>query len=190
CGGLRTRLLAVRDGSECRVEGTYPAEIQPLVNDLNLLLDHREKAVQRALAKAGDLAHGLKTPLTILAQEADRAEAEGHKEVASVIYQQVERMRRQVDYHLVHARAAGSGTTMGIHSPVLASAEGLARTLLRIYAGRGLDIKVDVLPEHSIRGQREDLDEMLGNLLDNACKWAKSSVTLQSFKEDDDIVIL
>jgi signal transduction histidine kinase len=189
-GRLRARLLAVRDGRERRVEGTYPGEVQPLVNDLNSLLDHREKTVQRALAKAGDLAHGLKTPLTILSQEADRAEAEGHKEVASVIHQQVERMRRQVDYHLAHARAAGSGTTLGVHCAVLASAEGLARTLLRIYAGRGLDIKVDVLPEHSLRGQREDLDEMLGNLLDNACKWAKSTVTLQSLDEDDDIVIL
>src|SRR5262249_8493183 len=143
-----------------------------------------------ALAKAGDLAHGLKTPLTILSQEADRAEAEGNKEVASVIHQQVERMRRQVDYHLVHARAAGSGTTLGLHCPVLPSAEGLARTLLRIYAGRGLDVKVSVSPEHSIRGQREDLDEMLGNLLDNACKWAKSTVTLQSLAEKSDIVIL
>jgi len=189
-GRLRTRLLAVRDGTELRVEGTYPAEIQPLVNDLNSLIDHRERAVQRALAKAGDLAHGLKTPLTILSQEADRVEAEGNKEVASVIHQQVERMRRQVDYHLAHARAAGSGTTLGIHCPVLASAEGLARTLLRIYAGRGLDIRVDVLLEHSIRGQREDLDEMLGNLLDNACKWAKSTVTLRSLEEDDYIVIL
>src|SRR5262249_18324872 len=128
--------------------------------------------------------------LTILSQEADRVEAEGNKEVASVIHQQVERMRRQVDYHLAHARAAGSGTTLGIHCPVLASAEGLARTLLRIYAGRGLDIRVDVLLEHSIRGQREDLDEMLGNLLDNACKWAKSTVTLRSLEEDDYIVIL
>src|SRR5215471_19928098 len=81
-GRLRDRLLAVSDGRESRVEGTYPAEIQPLVNDLNSLLDHREKAVQRALAKAGDLAHGLKTPLTILAQEADRTEGEGHQEVA------------------------------------------------------------------------------------------------------------
>jgi signal transduction histidine kinase len=188
-GQLRTRLSAVRDGHERRIDGAYPAEVQPLVNDLNALLEHREKAVQRALAKAGDLAHGLKTPLAVLAQEADRADAEGQHEVAATIHQQIERMRRQVDYHLAHARAASSGRTLGVHCLVLVSVEGLSRTLLRIYAARGLDIKVDVSPEHSIRGQREDLDEMLGNLLDNACKWARSAVSVQSFRENDCIVI-
>jgi len=189
-GQLRTRLSEVREGHERRIDGTYPAEVQPLVNDLNSLLEHREKAVQRALAKAGDLAHGLKTPLAVLAQEADRVDAEGQHEAAATIHQQIERMRRQVDYHLAHARAATSGETPGAHCAVLVSAEGLSRTLLRIYAARGLDIKVTVSPEHSIRGQREDLDEMLGNLLDNACKWARSVVSVQSFQENGSIVIL
>jgi signal transduction histidine kinase len=189
-GRLRARLSAVRDGQERRIDGVYPAEVQPLVNDLNSLLEHREKVVRRALAKAGDLAHGLKTPLAVLAQEADRAEAEGQHEVAAMIHQQVERMRRQVDYHLAHARAANSGETPGVHCVVLVSAEGLARTLLRIYAARGLDIKVEVSPEHSIRGQREDLDELLGNLMDNACKWARSAVRVQSSRENGSIVIL
>src|SRR6266404_2810970 len=189
-GQLRTRLSAVRGGHERRIQGTYPAEVQPLVNDLNSLLEHREKAVQRALAKAGDLAHGLKTPLAVLAQEADRADTEGQHEVAAMIHEQIERMRRQVDYHLAHARAVSSGGTLGAHCAVLVSAEGLSRTLLRIFAVRGLDIAVDVSPNHSIRGQREDLDEMLGNLLDNACKWAKSAVSVQSFRENDSIAIL
>lgn len=187
---LRKRLSAVHGGFERRIDGSYPMEVQPLVNDLNSLLEQREKAVQRALAKAGDLAHGLKTPLAVLAQEADRAEAEGHHEVADTIHQQVERMRRQIDYHLARTRAATSGETPGAHCAVLLSAEGLARTLLRIYAARGLDIKLDVSPEHSIRGRREDLDEMLGNLMDNACKWAKSAVSVQSLQEGDSIIIL
>src|SRR2546423_577135 len=189
-GQLRTRLSEVRQGHERRIDGTYPAEVQQLVNDLNFLLEHREKAVQRALSKAGDLAHGLKTPLAVLAQEADRADAEGQHEAAATIHQQVERMRRQVDYHLAHARAVTSGETPGVHCAVLVSAEGLSRTLLRIYAARGLDIEVKVSPEHTIRGRREDLDEMLGNLLDNACKWAKSSVSVQSLRENDSIVIV
>jgi hypothetical protein len=91
---LRRRLGAVRDGSAARVDGEYPTEVQPLVNDLNALLEHREKVVNRALATAGDLAHGLKTPLAILAQELDGGAAA----------QQVERMRRQIDYHLARAR--------------------------------------------------------------------------------------
>jgi signal transduction histidine kinase len=187
---LRARLSAVRAGDERRIEGAYPAEVQPLVNELNLLLAQREKAVQRALAKAGDLAHGLKTPLSVLAQEADQVEAEGHGEAATTIHQQVERMRRQIDYHLVRARAAHSGETPGAHCAVLESAEGLSRTLLRIYAARGLDIEVDVDAQHSIRGQREDLDEMLGNLLDNACKWARCAVRVQSIRENNNIVLL
>lgn len=186
---LRARLSAVREGADHRVEGTYPTEVQPLVNDLNALLDHREEAVRRALAKAGDLAHGLKTPLAVLSQEADRAEAAGQHEVAAAISQQVERMRRQIDYHLAHARAAGSGAAPGARCSVATSAQGLSRTLLQLNAGRGLTIDVDVPAEHCVRGQREDLDEMLGNLLDNACKWAKSRVTVRSTKLDVAIVI-
>jgi signal transduction histidine kinase len=186
---LRRQLSGLRDGSGRRIEGTYPTEVQPLVNDLNSLLEHRERIVRRALAKAGDLAHGLKTPLAVLAQEADRSEAAGQHETASTISLQVDRMRRQVDYHLAQARASTPGEVPGARCPVLASVEGLTRTLSRIYAGRGLAIEVDVLPGHSIRGQREDLEEMLGNLLDNACKWAKSRVRIQSVEENGAVVL-
>jgi signal transduction histidine kinase len=188
-GRLRRQLLALRDGSAGRVEGTYPTEVQPLVNDLNALLENRERAIQRALSKAGDLAHGLKTPLAVLAQEADRVEAAGQTEAASTISGQVERMRRQVDYHLAQARAATPGNVPGARCSVLPAVEGLIRTMLRIYAGRGLEIDVDVPPEHSIRGQFEDLEEMLGNLLDNACKWAKSGVKIGSIQENGTVVL-
>jgi signal transduction histidine kinase len=188
-GRLRRQLSGVRDGTGRRVEGAYPIEVQPLVNDLNSLLEHRERTVRRALAKAGDLAHGLKTPLAVLTQEADRAKAAGQHEMASTISLQVEKMRRQIEFHLAHARAAGSGDGPGARCPVLPSVEGLTRTLLRIYAARSLAIQVDVSPEHFIRGQQEDLEEMLGNLLDNACKWAKSRVKIQSLQEDGAVVM-
>lgn len=177
---LRARLSAVREGRERRIEGSYPNEVQPLVNDLNALLDDRERMVTRALAKAGDLAHGLKTPLAVLAHEASCAEAAGHVDLAAALGAQVDRMSRQVAYHLAHARAAVSGATPGARCAVIASADGLARTLLRLHADRGLTIDVEVSPDHSIKGRREDLDEMLGNLLDNACKWARSRVTISS----------
>jgi len=188
-GRLRSHLSGLRDGSVRRIEGTYPTEVQPLVNDLNSLLEHRERVVCRALAKAGDLAHGLKNPLAVLAQEADHADAAGQHEMAASIGLQVERMRRQIEYHLAHARAATSGDVPGARCPVLPAVEGLARTLLRIYADRGLAIDVDVSLSHSIRGQQEDLEEMLGNLLDNACKWAKSRIKIQSAQEDGVIVL-
>jgi signal transduction histidine kinase len=175
---LRSRLSQVHEGRERQVEGRYPTEVQPLVNDLNALLDHREQAVKRALAKAGDLAHGLKTPLAVISQEADRVRESGEADLAAAIQQQVDRMRRQMEYHLAHARAAASGATPGARCSVAESAQGLARTLRRLYDGRGLTIVVSVSPDLFVRCQREDLDEMLGNLLDNACKWAKSEVTL------------
>jgi signal transduction histidine kinase len=189
-GRLRRQLSGLRDGSRDRIEGTYPAEVQPLVNDLNSLLEHRERIVRRALAKAGDLAHGLKTPLAVLAQEAEQFEAAGQHETASAINVQVDRMRRQVDYHLTQARATTPGNAPGARCPVLVSVEGLTRTLEKIYAARGLAMEVNVSSAHFVRGQREDLEEMLGNLLDNACKWAKSNVKVQSVQENGAVVLI
>jgi len=186
---LRERLGAVRDGRVRRVEGTYPTEVQPLVDDLNGLLELRDQAVKRAIAKAGDLAHALKTPLAVLAHEAEVADRAGQTELAGVMRQQVERMQRQMDYHLAHARAAASGAAPGARCAVLAYAEGLARTLLRLHAGRGLTIDVAVDPAHAVRAGREDLDEMLGNLLDNACKWARSRVAVTSASTGSAIIV-
>jgi signal transduction histidine kinase len=177
---LRLRLSAVRSGSENRIEGSYPTEVQPLVNDLNLLLENREQMVARAMATAGDLAHGLKTPLAVLAQEGERASAVGHEELAATIRQQVDRMRRQIDYHLARARVIASGNPTGMRAEVAGSVESLVRTLSRLHAERGLLIHSQAERDQFVRVAREDLDEMLGNLLDNACKWAASSVAVSS----------
>lgn len=180
---LHGRVSDVRDGRERRVAGEYPSEVQPLVNDLNALLEHRERLVDRAQAKAGDLAHGLKTPLALLAQEAERAAAAGQTELAASIEQQVGRMQRQIDYHLAQARAAASGSSVGAHTELRPSVEGIARTLERLHGDRGIDIRIEVDPAHAARVERQDLDEMLGNLLENACNWARSQVSVVSFQE-------
>jgi signal transduction histidine kinase len=186
---LRERLAAVHQGKDRRVGGRYPSEVQPLVDDLNALLEHRDQMVRRAIAKAGDLAHTLKTPLAVLAHEADVAEKAGQEELAVVMRQQIERMRRHADYHLAHARAAASGAAPGAFCSVRASVEGLARTLLRLHAERGLEIQVDVDAVHTVRVEREDLDEMLGNILDNACKWARSKVLVACAVEGSTVVV-
>jgi signal transduction histidine kinase len=154
--------------------------VQPLVDDLNALLAERDQRVQRALAKAGDLAHGLKTPLAVLARDAERAEASGDHDLAASMTAQVERMRRQIDYHLAHARAAAAGTGPGTRTLVAASVDGLIRTLERLHADRSMALRSAVAPAHAVRCRREDLDEMLGNLLDNACKWGRSRVEVES----------
>jgi signal transduction histidine kinase len=177
---LRSRLAALREERERRVAGEYPSEVQPLVDDLNALLEDREQRVSRALAKAGDLAHGLKTPLAVLSQEAEGAAREGHRELAETLLHQIDRMRRRVDHHLAHARAAASRATPEARSRVKDSAEGLIRTLLRLHAERSIGVHVEVPAHHEARVHPGDLDEMLGNVLDNACKWARGRVSLSS----------
>jgi signal transduction histidine kinase len=186
---LRDRLTVVHKGIAARVGGSYPAEVQPLVDDLNALIEERERRVARAVAKAGDLAHGLKTPLAVLAHEAQQARAAGHEQLAAEIDRQIDLMRRQIDYHLAHARSAASAVSPAARASVAASAEGLVRALQRLHAERDLSIEIDAPASHAFRGQREDLDEMLGNLLDNACKWASARVRLTCLKEGEQIVI-
>lgn len=127
----------------------------------------------------------MKTPLAVLVQEAEQAGSAGHHDLAATLRRQLERMQRQIDYHLARARATVSARAApGLRCSILPSVEGLVRTMRRLHAERELTIDIDVSPAHEIRGRREDLDEMLGNLLDNACKWARSRVAISSALED------
>jgi signal transduction histidine kinase len=186
---LQQRLAAVRTGETRRVEGAYPGEVQPLVDDLNALLEDREKAVKRAVATAGDLAHGLKTPLALLAQEADRAGAAGNRELAESLAQLAERMSRQVNYHLARARAAASGASGAAPCRVAECADALARTLSKLYATRSINVTSTMARDLCVRVQREDLDEILGNLLDNAFKWARSTVILEASRTGSTVTL-
>jgi signal transduction histidine kinase len=162
--------------------------VQPVVAELNALLDMQEARVRRALAKAGDLAHGLKTPLAILGQESERLEKARQADTALVVRQQVDRMRRHVDYHLAQARAAASGATLGVSTSVRSSVERLARTLAHLYAEKHVAIDHNIAADACVKVHSEDLDEMLGNLLDNACKWA-SHIDVKSTRQGDRYVI-
>jgi signal transduction histidine kinase len=186
---LRDRLADVRQGRSNRLEGEYPDEVAPLVDDLNGLLDDRERRVARAAARAGDLAHGLKTPLAILAQEIARAEAAGQSDLAGSIRQQVTRMRRHIDSHLAQARATAGGASATARTNVADAVAGLVRTMERLYAERALSIQVDVSSDCVVRVPMEDLEEMIGNLLDNACKWTRSRVTIAAAPDGGRAVI-
>jgi signal transduction histidine kinase len=186
---LRARLARLRDGTAPQLEGDYPSEVQPLVDDLNALLTQRAQAVTRAQAKAADLAHGLKTPLAVLANEAELAREAGHHELAAAVDQQVARMQRQVAYHLAQARAAAAGPSSALRAEVGESADGLIRALRRLYADRPLTIAACVPAGTAVRAQRADLDEMLGNLLDNACKWAVAEVRIHAGRSDGVVVV-
>lgn len=177
---LRRRLAVVRTGAERRIDGAYPGEVQPLVDDLNALLAHTDRAVTRATARAGDLAHGLKTPLAVLGNEAGRLRARGDRDLADTLDQQLALMNRRVEWHLAQARASASGTAVRAQCSVAECAEGLRRALGRLHADRSLSVDLRIAPDHVFAGRREDLDEMLGNLLENACRWAASTVVVSS----------
>jgi signal transduction histidine kinase len=185
---LRERLGAVRDGRSARLEGDYPSEVEPLVHDLNALLVERDARVSRAVAKAGDLAHGLKTPLAILLRDVERAEAAGQRGLAASMREQVHRMRRQIDSHLAQARATARGAH-GARADVAAAAHAIARAMDRLYAERALDIRVEVPPGLAVRVPAEDLEEMLGNLVDNACKWTTTRVTIGAAADEGRVAI-
>ena len=180
-GQIRTRLAALHAVPGRRLEGAYPSEIAPLVADLNQLLEQRDVMVDQARATAGDLAHGLKTPLAVITLAAERAGRQGHAELAGVLLEQVDRMRRQVDAHLARSRVDLSKHR--VLTPISASdaVAGVVRTLSQLYAERGVTFAVDVDPALQVLVAREDLDELIGNLLDNACKWARTrcSVTVR-----------
>ncbi len=173
---MRAALADIRAGRRERLDETYPAEINPLAGELNALLSQNAEVVERARTHVGNLAHALKTPLSLLNNEAARAEGR----LGDTVRRQVVVMRRWVDHYLARARAAASGTVLGARAPVAAVIDDLRRTLLRIHVERNLAIEVACDDAPVFRGDRQDLEEMLGNLMDNACKWAESTVHVEA----------
>ena len=187
---VRGHLAVIHAQRERRLTGRYPAEIAPLAADVNRLLDQRDAMVARASLAAGDLAHGLKTPLAILTLDGERATRDGHTELAASIGAQVDRMRRQVDVHLAHARLDASRHRAAVPVPLLESIEGIVRTLERLYGERGIAFDVSVPDGIEVSAAPEDLDEILGNILDNACRWARTSCRVDARVEAGRVVII
>ncbi|MCW2244330.1 sensor histidine kinase [Azospirillum canadense] len=177
---LRAELAEVRAGRKKRFGAAAPREVQPLLEDLNALLDHSEEVVGRARLQAGNLAHALKSNLAVLANEADGLAPENARAVGAAIGRQVAEMRRHIDHHMARARAAAARGLPGIATPVADSAAALSRVMAKIHDRDRVTVTVRVPREHVFAGERADLDEMLGNLLDNACKWAQARVEVTS----------
>jgi signal transduction histidine kinase len=165
-------LHRIRAGQARRLEGRFPSEIEPLASELNGLIDHSAEVVGRARSYVSNLAHFLKTPLTVLSSEA----AAQPGPLADAVNRQVGVMRRQVDHYLARARAAGALDVLGNRTPVGAVLDDLARTLKRIHRDSGIEIEIVCPPGLAFRGERQDIEEMAGNLIDNACKWAEGRV--------------
>jgi signal transduction histidine kinase len=178
---MQRALADVQEGRAQRLQGRFPAEVQPLIDDFNDVLDRNTEVVARARTQAGNLAHALKTPLSVLDQAAAGTLAGHDSELARLVKEQVGLSRRHIDWHLARARVAATQRLPGQRTalePVLA---GLVRVMKRVHAARAVVITVQAGGAPLFfAGEEEDLQEMLGNLLDNACKWAGSRVTVHA----------
>jgi len=169
---IENGLAAVRSGKSTRLEGELPAEIEPLQHELNALIQSNEEVIERARTQVGNLAHALKTPLAVITNEA----REDKSPLAQKVAEQAQVMRDQVNHYLDRARMAASAGSLVRVTDVLPVAEALQRALERIYHEKGIAIRLDCPEDARFQGERHDLEEMLGNLLDNACKWGRRSI--------------
>ena len=169
-------LAAIRSGRAERLGGEFPVEIAPLARETNALIDANREIVERARTHVGNLAHALKTPLSVIFNE---AAARGGDPLADKVLEQTEIMRDHVARQLERARLAARFTVVGTLIDVPPIATALARTMEKLYRERDIAIAVDA-PEHAyFHGEGQDLEQMVGNLVDNACKWAQSRVAVE-----------
>jgi signal transduction histidine kinase len=180
---LRSALGAIRRGEAERIVGEYPRDISPLASELNLLLDTNQEILERARTQVGNLAHALKTPLSIIMNEAENTP----DEVAARVREQTALMRDQVNYYLDRARAAALAGTLGTLTDVEPVIAGLARTFAKIYRDKDLSFELAIPRDLRFRGEKQDLEEMAGNLIDNAAKWAsgKVEISIELIRDDD-----
>jgi signal transduction histidine kinase len=170
----------IRSGRAERLEGDFPVEIAPLARETNALIDANREIVERARTHVGNLAHAIKTPLSVIVNEAN---AHGADPFANKVMEQADVMRDQVAHHLQRARIAARVTIIGTVTEVAPALEALQRTMEKIHRDRGIVIEVKADPKAKFRGERQDLEEMAGNLVDNACKWASSRVFIDALVE-------
>ncbi|MEI9916900.1 MAG: ATP-binding protein [Methylovirgula sp.] len=171
---LQEGVASIRRGQGERIGGEFPQDIAPLASEVNLLLDANREVVERARTQVGNLAHALKTPLSVIINEADTEKGP----LSSKVHEQAAIMRDQVTYYLDRARAAVRVGAIGNMAEVAPATMGLVRTFEKIYRERGINFSAQVADNIRFRGERQDLEEMIGNLVDNAGKWARQNVTI------------
>jgi signal transduction histidine kinase len=173
---LQQALTRIREGKADRLEGEYPSEIEPVAEELNLLIQSNTEIIDRARTQVGNLAHALKTPLSVLTNEARLHQGP----LSGKVEEQAQVMRDQVNLYLDRARRAARAQTLGAVTEIEPALSALARTLSRIHQEKGLAISLDCPASLKFRGERQDLEEMAGNLMDNACKWAAKRVSVEA----------
>jgi len=174
----------IREGERTRLDSDYPAEVSDLTRELNKLLDHNREIVERAHTHVGNLAHALKTPLAIL-----RNEANGDTPLDELVRRQVETMHTSVSHYLHRARAAAQAQPLRARTQLAPVLDAMARMLNRLFEDKGVEVTTDCDGDVVFRGEKQHLDEMLGNLMENGCKWARARVAVSVEDRPDALVI-
>ena len=177
-------LAAIRSGKAEKLEGSFPVEIEPLARETNALLESNREIVERARTHVGNLAHALKTPLSVMINEAT---ARGEDPLAGKVREQIGIMRDQVTRHLERARIAARVAVVGTITDVVPVVQAVARTVEKTQHDKELAIHLDIQGEPRFRGEKQDLEEMVGNLVDNAGKWANSRVSIEVLLEQPEL---
>jgi signal transduction histidine kinase len=173
---LREGVAAIRRGEAEHIAGEFPQDVAPLAAEVNQLIDANREIVERARTQVGNLAHALKTPLSVLMNEADSMSPA----LPEKVREQTEIMRRQVTFYLDRARAAARARTFGVATEVKPVVEGLVRTYEKLHGDQVLTFNVALQPGLKFRGEAQDLTDLIGNLLDNAGKWARERVSIRA----------
>lgn len=181
---MRVALAEVRAGKAETLPEDFPSEVQPLVTDLNDVIRINREMIQRARAQAGNLAHALRTPLTILSAEAERLAREGRPDAADAILQECRAMRRQIDHQIARARAAANRTIAGPQVKAAPLAGEVVSAIARLHAARAVAFANDIPADLEVACDPDDLKEILANVLDNAAKWAKGQVRISGLALD------
>jgi signal transduction histidine kinase len=181
---VRREVALIRSGEKTRISNDFPAEIRPLTEEINQLLAHSEAQAEEARRHAGNLAHALKTPLTVITNAATARAPD----LAGTVCREALVMRRQVDHHLARARAIGRRASVQARARVWESLEAVQRAIDRMYE----NVTVDIAGNHDaqVRVERQDLDEMLGNLVENAAKYGGGRVFVTVEPRADTVDIL
>lgn len=183
---LRGEVADVRKGKTERIAGTYPSELEPLASELNALVAHNQDVVERQRTHVGNLAHALKTPLSVMLTE---AEQQGGP-LSDVVTRQADLMREHVEHHLRRARAAARSQSHGERTLVEPVIDELAVTLERIFRDKGVEIDWRCPDDLCFRGERQDLQELAGNIMENAAKWCRSRVRATAVAASPERLIL
>lgn len=173
---LGQEVAEVRRGKSDRLAGAYPTELQPLTDELNALVTHNQETVERQRTHVGNLAHALKTPISVMLTEADQRPGP----LAEVVTRQAEVMRQQVDHHLRRARAAARSQGQGERTSVAEVLDELARTLEKIFRAKGVEIDWDAPDDLWFAGERQDFMEIAGNAMENAGKFGRRRVRVRA----------